>query len=297
MMASVEELADLMRGRRTLVLSGAGISTESGIPDYRGPEGSLRARAPMSYRDFVQSAENRRRYWARSAAGWSRVRDARPNAGHLALARLETRGLITGVITQNVDRLHHAAGSRRVIELHGALADVRCLDCGRTEARNQLQHRMDQANPGWAAARSVAEAAPDGDAELAAAAVSGFVVPACLACGGTLKPDVVFFGENVPVPRVEAAMQMVDQAEVLLVAGSSLAVFSGFRFTQRAAGRGMPIAIINQGKTRADDMARILIDSRTGYALPRLADLLETDWQHGAGDETIPRKEPARGQE
>ena len=192
---SVEELAALVRGRRTVVLSGAGISTESGIPDYRGPQGSLRARTPMSYREFAQSAENRRRYWARSASGWTRVREARPNAGHLAVARLESMGSVAGVITQNVDRLHQAAGSRRVIELHGALADVRCMDCGRTEPRELLQERLRESNPGWSFEDAgSAGAAPDGDAELPAEAAAAFIVPACRACAGPLKPDVVFFG-------------------------------------------------------------------------------------------------------
>ncbi len=271
--ALLDRLAAMMRGGRTTVLSGAGLSTESGIPDYRGPQGVLHARKPMSYREFVQSAENRRRYWARSSLGWTRVRDARPNAGHLALARMEEHGFLAGVITQNVDRLHHAAGSRRVIELHGALAEVRCLDCGREEPRDHLQGRLEAANAGWRP--SEAEAAPDGDAEVSADAVASFSVPACLACGGTLKPDVVFFGENVPAPRVEAAMQLLDEAELLLVVGSSLTVFSGFRFAQRAAARRIPIAIVNQGPTRADDLAALHIQERTGEALPRLASTLE----------------------
>ena len=272
---SIEALAALMRIRLTVVLSGAGLSTESGIPDYRGPQGVLHARTPMSYREFVQSAENRRRYWARSALGWERVRDARPNAGHLAVARLEAAGHVAGVITQNVDGLHRAAGSRQVIELHGALAEVRCLDCGRVEARDHLQQRLEAANPGWSPAQ--AKAAPDGDAEIPADAVSAFSVPGCEACGGTLKPDVVFFGENVPSPKVEAAMRLVDQARLLLVVGSSLTVFSGFRFAQRAAARGIPIAIVNQGPTRADGLAALRIDQRTGEALPRLADILDED--------------------
>ena len=295
--SSVGRLAQLVREHRTVVLSGAGLSTESGIPDYRGPHGSLRARTPMSYREFVQSAENRQRYWARSAAGWARIRDARPNAGHLAVARLEAAGLVVGVITQNVDRLHHAAGSRRVIELHGALADVRCLDCGRVEARDQLQRRVQAANPGWTeSAAAAAVAAPDGDADLSPREVSTFSVPACLACGGTLKPDVVFFGENVPAPRVEQAMQLVDSAGALLVVGSSLAVFSGFRFARRAAERGIPIAIVNQGSTRADELAELRLDARTGEVLPLLAaaldDGLGTD---DPGDEHGRQPQPAGG--
>ncbi len=268
----VEALAALMRDRLTVVLSGAGMSTESGIPDYRGPQGSLRARKPMTYREFVQSAESRRRYWARSARGWARVRDARPNAAHLAVARLESLGNVTGVITQNVDRLHHAAGSRRVIELHGALADVRCMDCGCTEPRDLLQKRLRASNPEWSF--DEVEAAPDGDAELSAEAVASFSVPGCQACGGALKPDVIFFGENVPAPRVEAAMRMVDEAGLLLVTGSSLAVYSGYRFVQRAAARAIPLAIVNLGPTRADSLAQLRIEARLGDALPRLADIV-----------------------
>ena len=295
--AEVHRLAQMVRAHLTVVLSGAGLSTESGIPDYRGPDGSLRARTPMSYREFVQTAENRQRYWARSAAGWARIREARPNAGHLALAGLEARGIISGVITQNVDRLHHAAGSRRVIELHGALADVRCLDCGRLEAREPLQRRIQAANPGWTeSAAAAAAAAPDGDAELSPREVRTFCVPGCLACGGTLKPDVVFFGENVPAPRVEQAMQLVDTAGALLVVGSSLAVFSGFRFVRRAAERGIPIAIVNQGSTRADELAELRIHARTGEVLPLVSAALEdglgTD---PTGDEHGGQAEPAGG--
>jgi len=269
----VERLAGWMQGRVTVVLSGAGMSTESGIPDYRGPQGSLRARKPVTYREFAQSAENRRRYWARSAGGWERVRGARPNAGHLAVARLESLGKIAGVITQNVDRLHQAAGSRRVIELHGALADVRCMDCGRAEARDLLQERLRASNPGWTF--EDAEAAPDGDAELPAESVAAFNVPGCRACGGTLKPDVIFFGENVPAPRVAAAMRMVDEAGLLLVTGSSLAVYSGYRFAQRAAARAIPLAIVNLGPTRADSLAQLRIDASLGDTLSRLVAVLE----------------------
>jgi NAD-dependent deacetylase sirtuin 4 len=273
---SVEDLAALLRGRRTVVLSGAGMSTESGIPDYRGPQGSLRSHKPMTWREFAQSAENRRRYWARSASGWERVRQARPNAGHFAVARMESLGSIAGVITQNVDRLHQAAGSRRVIELHGALAEVRCMGCGRMEPRDLLQERLRASNPGWSFDEAEAsEAAPDGDAELPAEAVAGFSVPGCQACGGTLKPDVVFFGENVPAARVEAAMQMVDDAGLLLVTGSSLTVYSGYRFAQRAAARAILLAIVNVGPTRADPLARLRIEARLGDALPRLAAALE----------------------
>jgi NAD+-dependent protein deacetylase sirtuin 4 len=270
---AVSDLASLMRNRRTVVLSGAGISTESGIPDYRGPQGSLRTRRPILYREFVESAAARRRYWARSAAGWALVRDAKPNRGHEAVARLEVRDAVRGVITQNVDRLHQAAGSRRVLELHGALAGARCMSCGHTEARGDLQERLVAANPGWGA--DGPEAAPDGDAEVDAGATDGFSVPACLYCGGVLRPDVVFFGENVPVERVEAAARMVDEADVLLVAGSSLAVFSGYRFVQRAAAKGIPVAVLNQGPTRGDSLAALRIDRPLGDVLPELVTALE----------------------
>jgi len=277
-MSSVDELASLLHYRRTVVLSGAGISTESGIPDYRGPQGSLRTRTPIMYREFVQSVEARKRYWARSAAGWARVRDARPNNGHRAIARLESLGAVVGVITQNVDRLHQAAGSRHVLELHGALAEARCMDCGRPEARELLQERLAAANPGWSSLPT--EAAPDGDADVSPGAIAGFFVPGCQHCGGVLRPDVVFFGENVPSERVQEAGRMVDEADVLMVAGSSLTVFSGFRFVQKAVAKGIPVAIINTGQTRGDSLAAIRIDGLLGTVLPELVRELEGWAQH-----------------
>ncbi len=286
----VQELASLMHNRRTVVLSGAGISTESGIPDYRGPQGSLRTRAPIMYREFVQSAGARQRYWARSAAGWARVRNSKPNAGHEAIARLESLGIVCGVITQNVDRLHRAAGSRRVLELHGALAEARCMDCGRPEARESLQERLAAANPGWAF--SVTEDAPDGDAEVSATAIAAFSVPVCRNCGGDMRPDVVFFGENVPAERVEAAGRMVDKADVLLVAGSSLTVFSGFRFVQRASAKAIPVAIINKGPTRGDSLASIRIDGLLSEVLPALAREAE-GWNQRTGLSTNAEGSPA----
>jgi NAD-dependent SIR2 family protein deacetylase len=273
MQSSVADLAHLMRGRATLVLSGAGISTESGIPDYRGPNGSMLARRPMQYREFVGSADARRRYWARSAVGWARVGAALPNAGHSAVARLEQLGAVTGVITQNVDGLHQAAGSRRVLELHGSLAEVRCLSCGLPEMRDHLQARLVELNPAWA--WGAAESAPDGDAEVPTGTTASFSVPGCLRCGGVLKPDVVFFGESVPAPRVEAAWRMLAGAEVLLVVGSSLAIFSGLRFVSRAARENKPVAIVNQGETRGDGMAAVRIEGRLGEVLPSLVDALE----------------------
>jgi NAD+-dependent protein deacetylase sirtuin 4 len=267
--AAVGSLAALMRGRRTLVLSGAGISTESGIPDYRGPQGTLKHHKPMQYREFVGSAEARQRYWARSAVGWTRLAAARPNSAHRALADMERAGHLLGIITQNVDGLHGAAGSRHVLELHGTLALVRCLSCGVAEERPAFQARLQEANHGWEAGTVVV--APDGDAEIDPGLVGAYVVPACLRCGGVLKPDVVFFGENVPSERVDEAWAMTAEAGVLLVAGSSLAVYSGWRFVERAARDGTPIAIINEGETRGDAVAAVRIEGRLGDVLPRLA--------------------------
>jgi NAD-dependent SIR2 family protein deacetylase len=258
-----------LRDRRVVVLTGAGCSTESGIPDYRGPETRRRARRPIQAREFLRDAAVRRRYWARSTIGWPRIAGAQPNDGHRALAAMEQSGAITGVITQNVDRLHHAAGSREVIELHGALAEVRCLGCGALEERAALQERLLAANPRFSRRR--AELAPDGDADLPDAWIEAFRVPACLACAGVLKPRVVFFGENVPRPVVDDAFALLDASDALLVVGSSLAVFSGFRFVRRATARGMPIAIVNLGQTRGHPHAAVCIDARAGVALPQLA--------------------------
>ncbi len=226
----------MMRGRRTVVLSGAGMSTESGIPDYRGPQGALRSRLPMQYREFVGDPAARARYWARSAVGWPRVSQARPNAGHAALAEMERSGAVTAVVTQNVDRLHQAAGSSRVVELHGALSDVVCLECGTREERGGLQERLLELNPGWAREQYLhAVSAPDGDAQVEVPADGSFRVPACLRCGGVLKPDVVFFGESVPRPKVEEALALLGEAEMLLAVGTSLAVYSGYRLRRAGA--------------------------------------------------------------
>lgn len=273
----VADLLDLLRERRVVALVGAGCSTESGIPDYRGPDGALRNRKPMQYGEFVGSEAARTRYWARSAVGWRRVSRARPNDAHRALARLEGQGVLCGVITQNVDGLHQAAGSRRVVELHGSLAWVRCLECGDRVLRADHQRRLMELNPGWmegALAGKVRrpQAAPDGDADLAGDAVDGFVVPGCRACDGVLKPDVVFFGENVPRGTVDAAWALFDQAEVLLVVGSSLTVFSGRRFVYRAVERDVPVAVVNLGPTRADEVARVKVEERLGAVLPVVAD-------------------------
>lgn len=267
---SLDALTDLLRSHRTLVLSGAGVSTDSGIPDYRGPDS--RPRSPMRYQAFIGDDDARRRYWARSSVGWPVAARARPNRAHDAVARLERRGAVSGVLTQNVDGLHQLAGSRRVLELHGNLATVICLDCGVRSARAVLQHRMRQANPDFSAeARDVA---PDGDVEIPDALADGFAVPGCTTCDGRLKPDVVFFGENVPRTRVERAWRMLDDAEALLVVGSSLTVFSGYRFVRRARDQGKPIAIVNDGPTRGDADATIRSHARLGEVLPALADRL-----------------------
>jgi NAD-dependent SIR2 family protein deacetylase len=265
----VDALVALLRGRRAVVLTGAGCSTESGIPDYRGPGTRARARNPIQHREFLSRPEARARYWARSLLGWPRISSARPNAAHQALAALEAEGQVLGLITQNVDGLHHAAGSQRVIELHGALARVRCLDCGALEARAALQERLLALNPGFAQRR--AALMPDGDAELSAEAVRAFQVAGCGPCGGTLKPDVVFFGDNVPPPTVEAAFALLAEAEVLLVVGSSLAVYSGYRFLLRAAERQQPIGLINLGESRGDALATVRLEARAGEVLPRIA--------------------------
>lgn len=269
--STVDELAAWLRGRRVAVLTGAGVSTESGIPDYRSPEALARARRPIQGPEFVRSAALRRRYWARATAGWDRFRAAEPGPAHHALARLEAAGLVAGLITQNVDRLHQRAGSRNVIELHGALAEVVCLECGGMEDRDSLQRRVRALNPEWL--DGATPMAPDGDAVLPDELVERFVVPGCLECGGVLKPNVVFFGHNVARPIVDEAFAVVDAADALLVAGTSLAVFSGYRFLLRAADRGLPIAIVNRGDVRGQERAALKIEGSTGAVLDELARL------------------------
>lgn len=271
--SDLEPLARLLRERSACILTGAGISTESGIPDYRGPERRGRPARPMTYREFTGAATARRRYWARSAIGWHSMAATEPNAGHRVVAALEREGICVGLITQNVDGLHTAAGSRRVVELHGALRNVVCLDCGGEESRHGLQERLLVQNPGWLA--HAGEIAPDGDVHLNEGLASSFRVPACLRCGGTLKPDVVFFGEGVPAARVERAFGFLEEADSLVVLGSSLTVYSGYRFAVAAARAGKPIAIVNDGPTRADGEAAIRIQARLGSALTSLAASLD----------------------
>ena len=269
---TLDDLVALARGRRLAVLAGAGLSTESGIPDYRGPETRHVERRPVQYDDFVRDPAARQRYWGRASRGWARMTAARPNAGHRALARLEAAGRLTGVVTQNVDGLHQAAGARRVVELHGGLDRVVCLGCQRRWSRAEVQRQIAWQNPGWlAVAVPTGRVAPDGDAEIDVAA---FDPPACPACGGVLKPDVVFFGESVPKPRVAAAAEIVRQADVLLVVGSSLTVYSGYRFVRQAEKEGTPVAIVTLGETRGHRHAAVALDARLGDVLPALADAL-----------------------
>ena len=269
----LDRIGDLLQSHVACILTGAGISTESGIPDYRGPERRGRPARPVRYRDYVTSSDVRRRYWARSALGWQWMTTRRPNQGHRFVADLERAGICTGLITQNVDGLHTAAGSRRVIELHGALRSVVCLECARTESRDSLQERILVQNPGWL--QNAGELAPDGDVHLDDTLTASFRVPACLHCGGTLKPDVVFFGENVPAPRVRDAFGLLERAEMLLVLGTSLTVYSGFRFVAAAVRDRKPVAVITDGPTRADSHATVKIEARLGESLQRLADALE----------------------
>jgi NAD-dependent SIR2 family protein deacetylase len=264
-----EPLAALLWGRRLAVLTGAGCSTESGIPDYRGPETLRRARNPLKAGEFLASADARRRYWARSLVAFRRFTGAEPNPAHRAIAELERCGSAVGLITQNVDRLHGRAGSRRVVELHGAVAEVRCLACSAISSRSALQGRLEALNPSLA--RALPELAPDGDADLPEEAVAGFSLAECLECGGDLRPNVVMFGENVAAPIVRAAFGCLAEADALLVVGSSLVVQSGFRFVREAARRELPIAIVNLGPTRGDPLATLVIDARAGELLPELA--------------------------
>ena len=364
---TLDELIAMIRGKRVVVLTGAGCSTESGIPDYRGVDTPPRARPPIQHREFVDRADARRRYWARSVLGWPRLAAAQPNDGHRALAQLEAAGIVAGLITQNVDGLHSRAGSKKVVELHGALARVKCLACESMTTRDDLQARLLAANPDWHVRANVT-VAPDGDADLSDELVASFEIVACEApcigregpatmspgtdtsdapsstlgysghgdaetrrrdwspsatkpaekhdgprradargtdaagdgdaaggdvapgnaarggdaargdaagggdaCGGVVMPDVVFFGGSVPRTTLDAAWATFDQAEVLLVIGSSLTVFSGYRFVRRAAERHIPVAILNRGPTRGDELARLRVDARAGEALTTIA--------------------------
>jgi len=322
---TLDELVAVLSGRRLVVLTGAGISTDSGIPDYRGPDSP--PRRPMTFQQFVGDESFRRHYWARNQVGWRHVATRQPNAGHRALAELEARGVVAGVITQNVDLLHEAAGSRRVIDLHGTYAEVVCLRCGHRYTRDEVADRLDELNPGFVERVGDVgdvEIAPDADAVIERTA--GFVVAACWApapddarptgprepatlppvrtsarptssdeervdsaapdagkstrsrddgrCGGILKPDIVYFGETVPAARVHAAYALVDEAEAMLVAGSSLAVQSGLRFVRHAAAAGKPVAVVNRGATRGDRFAAVAVHAGTSEALAELVERL-----------------------
>ncbi|MFF0835532.1 MULTISPECIES: NAD-dependent protein deacetylase [unclassified Streptomyces] len=268
----LEPVADALSAGGVLVLSGAGISTESGIPDYRGEGGSLTRHTPMTYQEFTADARARRRYWARSHLGWRTFGRARPNAGHRAVAAFERHGLLSGVITQNVDRLHQAAGTEDVVELHGSLDRVVCLSCGALSPRRELARRLEEANPGFDPV--AAGINPDGDADLTDDQVGDFRVLPCTVCGGILKPDVVFFGEAVPPARVEHCRALVREASSLLVLGSSLTVMSGLRFVRQAAQAEKPVLIVNRDPTRGDRHARTRVALPLGAALTSLADLL-----------------------
>ncbi|MFO0549362.1 MAG: Sir2 family NAD-dependent protein deacetylase [Polyangiaceae bacterium] len=286
---AARELASRLREAPSVALTGAGVSTDSGIPDYRGPASLGRVRTPIQHRDFLRDPETRRRYWARAVVGWERFHDASPNATHRALATLEDRGALSGIITQNVDRLHHRAGSRSIVELHGALEDVVCLACGARSHRDELQKRLRDANPTFferhvdrahvsgsdvPPGMESAEARPDGDTELDKSAVLEFRPVGCALCGGDLKPAVVFFGDNVARPVVDRAFAMLEDVAhargTLLVLGTSLAVFSGYRFVRRAKDLGMTVAIVNLGPTRGDPHADVRIDAPVGEVVPAL---------------------------
>ena len=255
----------LDRHERLFILTGAGCSTRSGIPDYRDAEGQWKRAHPVTYQAFMGEEKTRRRYWARSLIGWRLVRQAEPNDAHRALAELEAAGRSELLLTQNVDRLHQAAGSERVIDLHGRIDLVRCMDCEQRSPRVELQDELGRLNPDWLDLE--ATEAPDGDADLERADFSSFVIPPCPRCGGVLKPDVVFFGENVPRDRVDAAFGHLDKADAMLIVGSSLMVYSGFRFVERAASLGKPLAAVNLGRTRADALLTLKTEEPCESAL------------------------------
>jgi NAD-dependent SIR2 family protein deacetylase len=271
--AALAELVSLVTAGDVMVLSGAGLSTESGIPDYRGPTGALRRSLPMTYQTFSRDPLARRRYWARSQLGWRHVARALPNSGHRAVAALESRGLLSGIVTQNVDGLHQAGGAQSVVELHGSLDRVVCLGCRERTSRSELDARLRAANASWDA--RVTAVNPDGDVTVDDADAERFVVVDCLACGGVLKPDVVFFGENVPPPKVAHCYELVERSRALLVLGSSLTVMSGLRFVRRAAGLGRPVALVNQGVTRGDDLVTLRLSAPLGRTLTRLVEVLD----------------------
>lgn len=269
MHAQTASLSDFVaRHPKLFVLTGAGCSTASGIPDYRDANGGWKRTPPVNFQAFMGSPAARQRYWARSIIGWQRFRRAAPNGAHGALARLEKQGRLELLVTQNVDGLHQAAGNTRVIDLHGRLDRVRCMDCESLASREELQAELLSRNSAWNEVQ--APSAPDGDADLDGMPFDEFVVPSCTRCGGVLKPDVVFFGESVPRPRVDAAMQRLDRADAVLVVGSSLMVYSGYRFVQAAAQAGKPVAAVNLGRTRADELLTLKVSEPCAQALAAL---------------------------
>lgn len=267
-------LAVLGRARRWMVLTGAGVSTDSGIPDYRAADGTWKHRQPMTYQRFVGDEAARRRYWAGSLVGWRRIAAARPNDGHRALARLEATGRVESLVTQNVDSLHRRAGSRRVVDLHGTLDKVICLACRARFPRREFQDELERLNP-EVAAGDLAASRPDGDAGVNERVAESFRVPSCPRCGGVLKPDVVFFGERVPTDRVTTAFAALEAADVLLVVGSSLMVWSGYRFVRRAVELGKPAIAVNLGRTRADAELTLKAEVPCGPVLTKLSEALD----------------------
>ncbi|EPC00276.1 hypothetical protein L861_07205 [Litchfieldella anticariensis FP35 = DSM 16096] len=281
--ADQEALAAFVRRYpRLLVLTGAGVSTASGIPDYRDDQGAWKRSPPMRHQEFMASHAARQRYWARALVGFRALSEARPGSAHHALAHLETMGYVSALVTQNVDGLHQRAGSQRVIDLHGRAEIVRCMTCQGRRMRHDLHAELEMLNPHWL--EREAAVGPDGDADLEAADFSSFRVPACQRCGeGILKPDVVFFGDSVPGERVTAALAALQAAEALLVVGSSLMVYSGYRFAREAARQGKPIACLNRGRTRADDLYALKCEQSIGEALTALTANLDGERQEGPG--------------
>lgn len=283
----IERLTDFVASRNhLLVITGAGVSTGSGIPDYRDSDGQWKRKKPMYYQEFIGEASARQRYWARSMLGWPLFASAKPNANHRALAVIQGQGYVRGLITQNVDGLHQAAGSESVIDLHGRLDQVICLDCQQTLSRQAFQQQLEQENPHWQAQQ--VQMAPDGDADLGGANYHDFHVPACAHCGGVLKPDVVFFGENVPRQRVQEAHALTQASDGILVLGSSLMVWSGFRFVRAAAEHGVPVMAVNQGKTRADDLLSYKLEANCEQTLSALAAALPQSPSTRFASDTVP---------
>lgn len=266
---SIERALELLQGKTLAFATGAGVSTDSGIPDYRG--GGSPPRTPMSISQFLDDELFRQRYWAGSQLGWARFAAVKPNAAHVAIAAIERAGLATGVITQNVDGLHREAGSQRVVELHGTMSRVRCVVCGRTFSRDSVARRIADDNP-WLAVEDAGELGPDGDVQIEN--VERLLVPTCEVCGGMLRPDIVYFGELIPRDTFAAAEEIIDGADTLVIAGSSLTVNSGVRLVERARRGGLPIVIINRGATKGDSRAAVKIDAGVGPVLSAMAERL-----------------------